>query len=105
MLLIPVSNIAALSSPVLKVSLVYDKISPLANPEDDSLLDRLLLIHKTVVNARVHSHGPPPFNLELQREWYQEALLDSINAAARNLKGHSTVKNHDTLGPSQGRHF
>jgi len=96
-----VSVIRPLCPHALNISLVYDDPSPVSNLAEGDLLERLLSTHETVVNAKVHSYGPPPFNLELQREWYQEALLDSIKAAARNAKSDAMASDLDTLGPSQ----
>jgi hypothetical protein len=60
-----------------------------------------------MIDARVQAHGMPPSNFDLQREWYKEALRDSLRVAARSkkvshIKRKASPAPSNTLGPSPG---
>ena len=66
-----------------------------------------MFIHETMINARVKVHGRPPSDFDLQREWYQEALRDSLRVAAETktvsqIKGKAPPRQNNTLAPSSG---
>jgi hypothetical protein len=60
-----------------------------------------------MVDARIQAHGDPPSDLDLQREWYREALRDSLRVAAQSrkvshVKGKASSRQTNTLAPSPG---
>jgi hypothetical protein len=66
-----------------------------------------LFIHDRMVDARIQAHGVPPSNFDLQREWYREALRDSLRVAAQSkkvshIKGKASSRQTSTLVPSPG---
>jgi hypothetical protein len=63
-----------------------------------------LFIHDTMINARVEAHGLPPADFDLQREWYREALRDSLRVAAEtkkvsHFKRSAASRRNNTLAP------
>jgi hypothetical protein len=36
-----------------------------------------------MIDARIEIHGPPPTELQQQRDWYQDALRDALKVAAK----------------------
>jgi hypothetical protein len=64
---------------MLNVLLVYDYgLSP-----SDLAEEQILLIHKSMIDAKIEAHGPPPTELRPQRDWYQDVLRDSLKVAAK----------------------
>jgi hypothetical protein len=60
-----------------------------------------------MVDARIQAHGVPPSDFDLQREWYREALRDSLRVAAQSkkvshIKGKASSRQTNTLAPSPG---
>jgi hypothetical protein len=60
-----------------------------------------------MIDSRVQVHGMPPSDFDSQREWYREALRDSLRVAARtkkvsNIKGKSPQRQNNMLAPSGG---
>jgi hypothetical protein len=49
--------------------------------------ERILLIHEKVIDARIQAHGEPPSGGQQQRDWYQDALRDSLKLAAKTRLG------------------
>ncbi len=45
--------------------------------------EKILLINAKMVGARIEAHGPPPSELQEQRDWYQDALRDALKLAAK----------------------
>jgi len=65
--------------PILSFFLVYDYgISP-----SDLAGEKILLINEKMINSRIQVHGPPPTELQLQRDWYQDVLRESLKVAAK----------------------
>ena len=65
--------------PILRALLVYDYgLSP-----SDLVEERILLINENMIDARIKIHGPPPRDLQLQRNWYQDVLRESLKVAAK----------------------
>jgi len=57
-----------------------------------------------MINARVEAHGLPPEDFDLQRQWYREALRDSLQVAAKtkkvsNIKGPAASRRNNTVPP------
>jgi hypothetical protein len=66
-----------------------------------------LFIHETMIDARVKVHGMPPSDFDLQREWYREALRDSLRVAAEtkkvsHIKEKAPLRQNNTLAPLPG---
>jgi len=80
------------------------------NPRSDYAEERILLINEAMIDTRVQVHGMPPSDFDLQREWYREALRDSLRVAAKtktkkashNMKGDAPPRRNHTLAPSPG---
>jgi hypothetical protein len=58
-----------------------------------------------MIHARVEAHGLPPADFDLQREWYREALRDSLRVAAEtkkvsHFKRSAASRQNNTLAPS-----
>ena len=58
-----------------------------------------------MINARVEAHGLPPADFDLQREWYREALRDSLRVAAKtkkvsHFKRSAASRRNNILAPS-----
>lgn len=65
--------------PMLSVLLVYDYgLSP-----SDLAGEKILLINESMIDARIEIHGPPPTELQPQRDWYQDVLRESLKVAAK----------------------
>jgi hypothetical protein len=65
--------------PTLIVLIVYDYgISP-----SDLAGEKILLINERLIDVRIKVHGPPPTDLQTQRDWYQDVLRDSLKVAAK----------------------
>jgi hypothetical protein len=82
---------------------VYDY----GTPRSDYAQERILFIHASMIDARVRAHGLPPPNFDLQREWYMEALRDSLRVAAEtkkvsHIKGKMPSRRDNTLALSSG---
>lgn len=68
----------------------------------DLAAERILLINEKLIDARIQAHGPPPSGGQQQRDWYQDALRDSLRVAAKtrlilsnNAGQSSPQKSHD----------
>jgi hypothetical protein len=67
--------------PMLSVLLVYDYgLSP-----SDLAGEKILLINGKMIDARIKVHGPPPTELQTQRDWYQDVLRESLKVAAKTV--------------------
>lgn len=64
---------------MLSILLVYDYgLSP-----SDLAGEKILLINVSMIDARIEIHGPPPTELQPQRDWYQDVLRESLKVAAK----------------------
>lgn len=69
-----------------------------------------MFIHDEIIDARVQVHGrPSPDDFDLQREWFREALRDSLELAAKtrqvsHLGEKTPPRRNNTLGPSITEH-
>ena len=48
--------------------------------------EKILMVNDHIVDCRIQAHGPPPSEPELQREWYRDALRDTLRIAARTTR-------------------
>ncbi|KAH8790699.1 hypothetical protein BGZ57DRAFT_876173 [Hyaloscypha finlandica] len=73
-------------------------------PRSDYAQERILFIHDKIIDARVEAHGFPSADFDLQREWYREALRDSLRVAAKTKQvSHSksaASRQNNTVAPS-----
>jgi hypothetical protein len=51
-------------------------------PRSDFIEERIIFINDTLVESRIQAHGPPPNDIQQQRDWYREALRESLQVAA-----------------------
>jgi len=62
-----------------------------------------LFIHDKIIDARVEAHGFPSAHFDLKREWYREALRDSLRVAAKTKQvSHSNSaasRQNNTVAP------
>jgi hypothetical protein len=58
--------------------------------------EKILLINEKLVDATIRAHGPPPSEVQQQKDWYQAILRDALKVAAR------TTLVPNSLGQSPG---
>jgi len=64
---------------VLIALLVYDYgLTP-----SDLAAEKILLINDKLIDARIRVHGPPPAELQTQRDWYRDVLRESLQVATK----------------------
>lgn len=87
---------------MLSVLLVYDYgYSP-----SDLAAENILLINERMIDARIEIHGLPPTDIQAQRDWYQDALRESLKLAAKTRlvlpkKAEPSSEQRDTGNPTQ----
>jgi hypothetical protein len=86
---------------MLSVLLVYDyglSLSDLAE-------EQILLIHESIIDARIDAGRSPPTEFQPQRDWYQDVLRESLKLAARTrlvlpMKSKTTSEQQGVSNPS-----
>lgn len=81
----PCKNRAPLSCIFAYLHVVYEYPVPGMPPRSDFIEERIIFINDNLVESRIQAHGPPPTDLQLQRDWYRGILRESLQVAAHTV--------------------
>ena len=54
-------------------------------PASDFIEEKIIFINDNMIDSRIRAHGPPPSDIQLQRDWYRGVLRESLQVAAQTI--------------------
>lgn len=54
-------------------------------PASDFIEEKIIFINDNMIDSRIKAHGPPPSDIQLQRDWYRGVLRESLQVAAQTI--------------------
>ena len=54
-------------------------------PASDFIEEKIIFINDNMIESRIKAHGPPPSDIQLQRDWYRGVLRESLQLAAQTI--------------------